>query len=314
MFSQNQKGYLSVLLAAAIWASSGAIGKVLLKRGLTPYDLVQTRLIFAAFFLGIFLLFWDRKRFIVPLALFPELFVLGAIVMALVQFTYFYAISQIQLVAAVLLQYQAPILVALYSMVFWNEKFSILKVSSIILAIFGCYLVVGAYNTDFCKLNIKGIAGGIAAAFSYAGYTLWGERLMRRCDPWTVVFYSLLFAALTWNIIHPPFNAFSGSLGVAQWVGLIYIATIGGVGSYGLYFLGVNYIRSTRAMITATAEPMLAGALAYLFLGESMDLAQVLGAAFVILAIVTLQLVREDNLASPENIRSRHGLKSSNVP
>ena len=138
MFSQNQKGYLSVLLAAAIWASSGAIGKVLLKRGLTPYDLVQTRLIFAAFFLGIFLLFWDRKRFIVPLALFPELFVLGAIVMALVQFTYFYAISQIQLVAAVLLQYQAPILVALYSMVFWNEKFSILKVSSIILAIFGC--------------------------------------------------------------------------------------------------------------------------------------------------------------------------------
>ncbi|MGC8657709.1 MAG: DMT family transporter [Desulfomonilaceae bacterium] len=308
MFSQIQKGYLSVLLAAAIWASSGAIGKVLLKRGLTPYDLVQTRLILASVFLGIFLLFWDRKRFIAPLRLFPELFGLGAIVMALVQFTYFYAISQIQLVAAVLLQYQAPILVALYSMVFWNERFSTLKLSSIIIAIFGCYLVVGAYNTDFASLNIKGIAGGLAAAFCYAGYTLWGERLMRRCDPWTVVFYSLLFGAITWNIIHPPFHAFSGSLDMTQWLELVYIATVGGVGSYGLYFLGINYIRSTRAMITATAEPVLAGALAYLFLGETMDWAQILGAAFVILAIIILQLVREENLASPQNIRGRYSI------
>jgi drug/metabolite transporter (DMT)-like permease len=59
-------------------------------------------------------------------------------------------------------------------------------------------------------------------------------------------------------------------------------------------------------MITATTEPMIAGVLAYFFLGEKLSLAQLFGAVLVILAIAALQIVREENLLSPEVIRDRN--------
>ena len=55
---------------------------------------------------------------------------------------------------------------------------------------------------------------------------------------------------------------------------------------FGLYFVGINYIRSTRASITATLEPISAGFIAYLFLGEILEPLQILGGVLVIAAIV----------------------------
>jgi drug/metabolite transporter (DMT)-like permease len=74
---------------------------------------------------------------------------------------------------------------------------------------------------------------------------------------------------------------------------------------FGLYFVGINYIRSTRASITATLEPISAGFIAYLFLGEVLEPLQILGGVLVITAIVLLQLQSEQNELTPELIRAR---------
>jgi drug/metabolite transporter (DMT)-like permease len=74
---------------------------------------------------------------------------------------------------------------------------------------------------------------------------------------------------------------------------------------FGLYFVGINYIRSTRASITATLEPISAGFIAYLFLGEILEPLQILGGVLVIAAIVLLQLQSEQDELTPELIRAR---------
>jgi drug/metabolite transporter (DMT)-like permease len=74
---------------------------------------------------------------------------------------------------------------------------------------------------------------------------------------------------------------------------------------FGLYFVGINYIRSTRASITATLEPISAGFIAYLFLGEVLEPLQILGGVLVIVAIVLLQLQSEQDELTPELIRAR---------
>ena len=74
---------------------------------------------------------------------------------------------------------------------------------------------------------------------------------------------------------------------------------------FALFFIGVNFIRSTRASITATLEPISAGFLAYLFLGEGLAPLQVVGGAMVVGAIVLLQLKREQDELAPALIRSR---------
>jgi drug/metabolite transporter (DMT)-like permease len=225
--------------------------------------------------------------------------------MAMVQITYFYAISKIKVAAAILLQYLAPIFIALYGVFFGGEKLTRLTFIAIAGAITGCYLVVGAYNLDLLALNRLGILGGLGAALSLAFYSVYGERGMRRYNPWTVLFYGLLFSALFWNIALPPLEAFTHPSSFMQWVWVLYIAVFGTMVPFGLYFEGINLIRSTRASITATLEPITAGLVSYLFLNEVFEPLQIFGGVLVIAAVILLQLRQEYDDETPVLIRTR---------
>ena len=130
---------------------------------------------------------------------------------------------------------------------------------------------------------------------------------MHRYSPWTVLFYAFLFATLTWHIVYPPFHYLAAGYALSAWCGLLYVSVVGTVLPFGLFFVGVNYIRSTRAAITATLEPVSAGFLAYFFLNERLEPLQVLGGVMVVGAIVLLQLRREQDESAPEHIRSSRG-------
>jgi drug/metabolite transporter (DMT)-like permease len=232
--------------------------------------------------------------------------------MAMVQFTYFYAISKIQVAPAILLQDLAVILVACYSICFWKEPVTISKLIALILAFSGCYLVVGGYNLDLLAMNRLGIMGGLASAVCLAGYTLLGERGMHRYRPGTIIFYALAFAAVTWHILYPPFHYVIAGFSPRQWWLAAYICVMGTIIPFGLYFLGINYIRSTRAIITVTLEPISAGVMAFFLLGEALEFLQILGGALVITAIVLLQMQQEQDQMAPDSIRSR--LAGEGVP
>jgi drug/metabolite transporter (DMT)-like permease len=132
-----------------------------------------------------------------------------------------------------------------------------------------------------------------------------GERGMHRYSPWTVIFYSFLFAALSWHIFYRPFTYLWAGYNLEQWGWLLYISVLGTLIPFGLFFTGVNHIRSTRASITATLEPISAGYLAYVFLGEAMEQLQILGGAMVVCAIVLLQVQRERDELTPALVRAR---------
>ncbi|MBW1981334.1 MAG: EamA family transporter [Deltaproteobacteria bacterium] len=305
MAYSSSKGYLCVIAAAVMWASSGTVGKALFAGRVTPLDVVQVRATFSSLLLALFFALRARHLFRIRKKDIAFFVLLGAVVMALVQLTYFTAISKIQVAAAILLQYLAPIMVALYAICFWKERLTITKISSLCLAFAGCYLVVGGYNLHLLQMNRLGILWGVASAVCYATYTLLGERGMHRYSPWTVLFYALFFSAISWHILYPPFYYLRAGFSLNQWTGLLYIAVFGTAIPFGLYFVGINYIRSTRAAITATLEPISAGFIAYAFLGESLQPLQIAGGILVITAIVLLQMGKEQDTLTPELIRSR---------
>jgi drug/metabolite transporter (DMT)-like permease len=152
-------------------------------------------------------------------------------------------------------------------------------------------------------MNLLGILGGLTSAVAFAGYSLLGERAMHRYTPWTVLFYALAFSALTWHVVYPPFTYLHAGYSPSQWGWIFYISIVGTVLPFGLFFAGINHIRSTRASITATLEPIFAGFLAFIFLGERLLLLQVIGGGMVILAIVLLQLQQGQDDLAPALIR-----------
>ncbi len=297
-------GYLSVIAAGILWASSGTASKALFLGGITPFELVQARVTIAAIFFALSLRLFAKKLLSVRLQDLGYFLILGGVGLALVQVTYLYTISKMQVAAAILIQYTSPILVAAYSICFWAERLTLLKLIALFLALFGCYLVVGGYNLELLKLNREGAVAGSAAAALFAMYSLLGERVMHRYQPWTVVFYALAFAAITWNIFQPPFHfLYAGYTGV-QWMYMLYIAVFGTILPFGLFFVGVNHIRSTRATITSTIEPISAGFIAFFFLGETLDLLQILGGGLVITAIVLVQVQTEKDQLTPALVRA----------
>jgi drug/metabolite transporter (DMT)-like permease len=304
-FKKTRLGYVYVVFAALMWGLSGSSAKFLFNSGITPFQLVQLRLTISAALLFLCLL----VRFSSLLRIdYKDIFyfiLFGTVGMAGVQFTYLFAISKIKVAAAILLQYLAPSFIALHSVVFMREKPSQRTLIALIGAILGCYLVVGAYNIEIISMNIVGIISGILSAITFAWYSIHGEYGMRRYNPWTVLFYALLFGAVVWNILHPPLEAFMHDYSLVQWLWILYIGVLGTLVPFGLYLEGINLIRSTRASITATLEPITAGIISYIFLNEIMETLQIIGGIIVIASIILLQLRQEQDDKAPSVIRAQ---------
>jgi drug/metabolite transporter (DMT)-like permease len=285
----NKIGYLYVTLAAILFAVSGTAAKFLFNRGITSYQMIQLRVTLA--FCGLLLWLLLRNRLLLKIDLkdcFYFMF-LGTLGIGAAQFFYLFAISKINVAAAILLHYTGPVFVTVYAAMFLHQRLTRNSILAIFGTLVGCFLVVGAYNLDLLSLNRIGIIGGMLAAVAFAIYSLLSEYGMRKYSPWTVLLYGLLFAALIWNILHPPLNAILQPYEPVVWFWILFIATGGTILPFGLYFEGINRIRATHASITATLEPISAGFIAAIFLGETMAPLQILGGLLVIASVILLQ-------------------------
>ena len=293
MSKSEIRGYLYILIGATLWGVSSVVAKSLFIIGLPPALLVQIRLTLATFTLLILLLIFDRKRIIISLGDLPYFIVLGFVGVAGVQFTYYYTISKIHVGPAVLIQYLSPIWIALYAFIFQKEPLTKGKMAALLLAVLGCYLTVGGYRMDLLILNRIGIVSGLISSLFFSFYALYGEKGLKKYDPWTLILYGFGFGAVFYWVLISPMKVISEGYSFKIWMAFLYIAIFSTLIPFGLYFKGIERIRATRASITATWEPVVAGVTAYFVLGEALFPLQVLGGIGVIAAIMLLQMAKE---------------------
>jgi drug/metabolite transporter (DMT)-like permease len=299
------RGYIYVILAAAFWAASGTIIKHLFSTGITPFQMVQLRVTLST----VTLFLWLRIRHPELLKISPKdilyFILLGTLGYTAVNVFYILAISKLQVAVAILIEYMAPVLILLYLLIFMREKPNRAVVAAMASALLGCYLVVGGYNINLIGLQAEGIAYAFGAAFGFAWWSVHGEYGMHRYNPWTVLFYASIVAMIWWNIIHPPLAALRQTYSATTWMWILLMATVGTILPFGLYFEGVNLIRATRASIIATLEPIMAGALALIFLNEMPEPLQVAGGILIIAAVVLLQFKQETDEKAPQTLRAK---------
>lgn len=292
---QARLGYLYVSLAAILFAISGVSAKYLFNDGVNAFQLIQMRTTLAFAGLLTWICLKDPALLKISIKNLPYFIGLGVFGIGSAQFFYLLAISKINVAAAILLHYTGPVFVALYVVFIQRHKLSFNSVLAILGTLIGCFLVVGAYNLQLFALNRVGIVAGILAAVSFAVYSILSEYGMRKYTPWTVLLYGMLFAALMWNILHPPLEAFLHRYSPIQWGLILFIGVCGTIFPFGLYFEGVKRIKPTHASITATLEPISAGIIAAVFLGEMMGTLQIIGGLIVIVSIILLQLNTANN-------------------
>jgi len=299
-------GYLYILIGATLWGISGVVAKSLFNIGLPPIELVLIRVTLSTLTLLLFLFVFDRQKVIISLRDLPYFFILGFAGVVGGQFTYYYTISKIHVGPAILLQYLQPIWVSIYAFLFQKEPPTKGKIASLFLAVLGCYFVVGGYHIDLLRLNQVGILSGVACSLFFTFYALYGEKGLKKYDGWTLILYGFGFATVFYWITVSPMKFIKGGYTLKMWIAFLYLAIFATLIPFGFYFKGIERVRATRASITATWEPVVAGFAAFIVLGEVLYPLQILGGIGVIAALVLLQIGREKSAPStPLEIREK---------
>ena len=287
------RGYLLIAGAAFFWGLSGAVARLLfIRSGGTPVDpliLSQTRSSFAFLILLAYAVAARRDLLRVSMRDALGLALLGLGGIAASNYTYFQALQLTNVTTAILVQYTAPVWIMFYSVLFAGERLTPAKVLAVALSFTGCFLALGAWQTEVLRLNAVGIAYAFGAAFSFCFFNILGGRMSARVNVRTSLLYSLGAATLFWFCVNPPGRIIAAGFGWRDWLTFAGYSLISILIPFALYYAGLKWLRPTHAVITATLEPIFAIFFAFLLVGERISPFGALGAFGVVGAVILLQ-------------------------
>ena len=262
-------------------------------RPIDPLILSQSRTTFSLLVLLPLLLgFKGWRRIKLPARDLAYCFVLGTFGVAVSNYFYYVAIQRTNVATAIIVQYTAPVWVLLYVVARGQQRLSAQKVAAVAMAVTGIALVIdllGARSGAGLRLDVYGIGAALLASFSFAFYNVAGHSILARYDRWRVLTWTLMAAAAFWLVVNPPWKVFAAHYAPAQWLFLFVFSMISVLGAFSLYFLGLQHLEPTRAIVASCLEPVFSIVLAALLLGEVLHPIQTLGIIFVLAAIVIVQ-------------------------
>lgn len=293
----NLKGYIAISLAAVMWGVAASVAKSFFNMAYEPLILVQMRVTLSFAVLFLFFLATNRSLLRFHLKDIPHVLIVGILGVAGSNYFYYAAIKETNVSTAILVQYSAPVMVMMYTVLFQKERLSVAKISSLVLSIGGIVLAIGAYNPEVLKGTMHGIVLALLAAVSFSIFTISGKSLTQKYSIWTGLIYLLGAATLFWSFINTPMDIVNAHYTMEDWKVFGVIALISILIPYSLYYYGLHHIQSSKAIIISTLEPVVAIASEWMFLDGVMGPVQIVGAVCVITAIILLQ--RESEHGEP---------------
>jgi drug/metabolite transporter (DMT)-like permease len=234
---------------------------------------------------------WQRIKMPTPDLI--QCLVLGMLGVAASNYFYYVAIEKTSVAIAIVLQYTAPVWVLLYVVARGQQRLSLQKIAAVIVALAGIALTIGMIGTKSAsalRIDTYGLIAAMLASFSFAFYNVGGHNILARYDRWRVLTWTLVSAAVFWLFVNPPWRVVAAQYSIQQWAFLFVFSMISVLGSFSLYFLGLQHLEPTRAIIASCLEPVFSILLAAALLGEGVRPVQSLGIVLVLSAIVIVQL------------------------
>jgi len=295
-------GYVYALLAAVLFGANGSVTKITMEAGLTPAQVTEFRLVGTAVIAGLVLFIVDRQAFRLPRSQWPVMLLLGIVGVALLQATYAAAVQILPVGIALLLEYTAVLMVALVAYFIFKEPVKARIWVAIALVLVGLAVVAQVWSGT---LNPVGVALALSAAVCLALYFLVGERQVARMSPLAVSFWTMSIAAVFWSfvsgwwelspsiLITPvDIGGAAGVLEVPMAVPLAWNIVLGSFAPFLLSLAALRHLPATAAGIVASSEVVFAFVVAWLWLGETLNVVQIVGAGVVLAGIILAQTAR----------------------
>ena len=293
-----------VTLGALLFIVNAGVSRVALRAGVDPVTLTTIRVTGTFVVLAVVAALFRRSALRPPPGRLRWLVVAhGLIGVAALQWTYFVAIDRLPVGMALLLEYQAPILVAVWARVVQKEAVRPRMWLGLALAMAGLAAATGIWKG--AVFDPVGIAAGLGAAVCFAAYFLIGEAGVGSLDPLRVIVWSFLVASVALNLVS-PITAFDTSLLATEvsllgaleeyaapvWMLLAWIVVLGTVVPFAVELFALRHLSATTVTMVAMLEPVGVSVLGWVWFAESLDAVAVLGVVAVVAGIVLAQTAR----------------------
>jgi len=295
-------GYFYAFLAAFLFGANGSVTKVMIEAGMSALQVTQMRVLGAALVAGAVLFILDRRSFRVPRGQRLALVVMGVIGVGMLQASYALAVELLPVGIALLLEYLAVPMVAVFAFVVFKERVRTRIWVSIGLVMAGLAVVAQIWNSS---LNLVGTLWAVVAALSLSTYFLVGEKQMETISPLALMFWSMTIAAVFWAFIsgwwqldpsvfaqRVPLTGVLEGVPAPMWMLLLWNVVMGSFAPFLLSLAAIKKLSATAAGIAATSEIVFAFIVAWLWIGENLSGSQVIGAAVVLSGIIVAQTAR----------------------
>ena len=296
-------GYAMVLAAATLFGVNGPVAKVALSSGLTSLRLTEARCAGACAGLMLFAFVRDRSSLRVHRNELLRLAVFGIGGLALLQLFYFLAIHRLDIAIALLIQFLGPLLVAIYVRTFGHEQVRRRIWAALALSLTGLTLMVELWSG--LALDGLGVVYALISAVIFAAYLLRAEYEVRYRDSVSLMAWGFFFATLFWTVAQPwwsfpvgrvaktiPLQGRLASWHLPVWALVLWVVVLGSIVPFSLIVGALRHVSATRVVIAAMLEPVVATIVAWAWLEESLAPIQLVGAAFVLAAILLAQTAR----------------------
>ncbi|MCS7125925.1 MAG: DMT family transporter [Aigarchaeota archaeon] len=269
-------GFILVGLAAIIWGSNGVIVNTVYADALV---IAFYRALFATVILTPFVSLYKRREFIEALREW-KLLILNGLMNSLGWVSLFISMKLIPIANAVLLNYLAPIFVALAAPLVLKEKVRKITMISLMLSITGVLMML--YN-QFGEVNWIGISYGLLSSLFYAIFILLSKKIREGVSSYILASYTYIFTLIFLGIftIFMSYDLYLGEYFPPQ---LILMGVMNTAFAVTIYFHGLGLIEAQRAVILTYLEPVTAAVLGTIILGQMLSSETLIGGILIILA------------------------------
>jgi drug/metabolite transporter (DMT)-like permease len=298
-------GYVLYLAAALLFALNGTVSKTLLLGGMDAARLSQLRVTGAFLILLVFIAMTRPVALRLRRAELPLLAVYGVLGIVGTQFLYFVAIVRLPIGLALLIEFTAPLMIAVWFRFGLGHPTRRAVWAALVAALVGLAIVAQVW--EGFRFDPFGVLAAIGAAVALAIYYLTADVQVRRPearDAVSLTMWGMGAAMLFWAIVQPwwsfPWGALAGSAqlfgetgpviptaGLATWM-----VVLGTVVPFSLVVVSLQHLRASQASAVGMTEPIFATAIAWIVLGEAFTPVQVVGAMIVLGGVLVAELNR----------------------
>lgn len=291
--SEELKGSLYIFFSALMYATLPILGKLAYLAGLGPGSILLLRYCFSFILLTLFIKLFRKSK---VLSLSPLVIAQGVFLTVSGLF-YFYALQTLSAGLTTVVFFAHPVLVAVLAILIFKERFVPRLFVGLVLALAGIVLISGL-GANINGLSLNGLFFALMACLFYAFYSLIGQKTLSGTDPLSITATLSLLAVI---IIVPLYSndlGFLGRLTPQQvWITLA-IAVLNTLLAVLFFLKGLQKIGASRATLISTVEPVLCLLMAYLILGETLNLLELTGSILILVSMLLAVYSRPQSVSN----------------